>query len=88
MEDYGTCAGKADKQLNIEMQAALTEAGIEGKVSFDRRRGRVCLVVQTPDIDAASAIMLSKHPDFHFRYENPNHGDTHFLYFSQVVKVS
>jgi len=81
----GTFTGKHDLQLQKEMNEILNDAGLSAWTSFERRRGRVGLVAKANEIMSATALLLIKHPDISFSYENPAHGETHFLYFNQIM---
>lgn len=77
--------GKSELLLQKEMNDIFTSAGLNARLSLERKRGRAGLVVPSNEIEKATELFLQKHPDFKFSYENPPHGDTHFLYFNQVV---
>lgn len=77
--------GKSELLLQKEMNDIFTSAGLNARLSLERKRGRAGIVVPSNEIEKATELFLQKHPDFVFKYENPAQGDTHFLYFKQVV---
>lgn len=79
----GTFIGKHDFQLRDEMNAKLKEAGLSAHASFERRRGRVCLVSAKSESEKAMEIVLNQHPDLFYSYDNPSQGETRFIYFNQ-----
>lgn len=82
--NYGSFSGKSEILIRIEMDETLKIAGLPVYSSFERKRGRVCLVVKGKEhIEKASALLIERHPDLKFHSENPPQGDTHFVYFQQ-----
>ena len=82
---WGTCIGKHDIHLAIELNAVFKAHGLESWGDFERARGRVGLVIKGNEATTAIALFLEKHPDFTFAYENPRQGETRFLYFHQSI---
>ena len=86
LEIAPSCRGKHDLQLEKEMNTILIDKNINAYAGFERRRGKICLVVyKENDIETAKKELLLKHPDFEFSYENPAHGETRFLYFKEKI---
>lgn len=86
--DLGTCAGKHDLQLEKEMNEAFKAAGLHSEASFERRRGRVGLVIREANQEEETIqLFLLRHPDFRHNYDNPAIGSTQFKYFTQVLNM-
>jgi hypothetical protein len=93
-----SCLGKHDKQLQKEMNEALKANGILNdkildtdsgfaKSSFERRRGRICIVVNADFREQAKELVEKMHPEFKFHVDEYPQGKTHFLYFKEVINL-
>lgn len=76
--------GKHDLQHQSEMNAVLTAAGLTTYSSFERVRGRVCLVGPSEERQQAAELFLTQYPDFRFQRDEFPQGNTHFQYFAQT----
>ena len=81
----GTMIGKSDLLHKSEMDAILKEAGLVTYSSFERRRGRVCLVGPSEERVKAAELFLAQYPDFVFDKDEFPQGNTHFQYFRQTL---
>lgn len=91
-----SCMGKHDYQLRDEMNEALKANGIkEDKIldtdsgfahsSFERRRGRICIIVNADFREQAKKLVEQMHPEFEFKRDEFPQGTTHFLYFHEII---
>lgn len=80
----GSMIGKHDLQHQSEMNEILKQNGLTTYSSFERLRGRVCLVGPSSEREIAAKLFLSKYSDFIFHKDEFPQGDTHFQYFSQT----
>jgi len=80
----GTMIGKHDYQHQSEMNAVLTANGLKTYSSFERQRGRVCLVGPSEEREKAASLFMAQYPDFIFQKDEFPQGNTHFQYFMQT----
>lgn len=93
-----SCKGKHDYQLQIEMNEALETYGIKNdKImetdsgfaysSFERKRGRICIVVNADYRQQTIQLVEKMHPEFKFKRDEYPQGNTHFLYFHEMINL-